>query len=72
MEQGFYNNQTVTTPGDDTQHIVTVDKVQANVYFDGTLNNYYNVEQANDAIRQQYGGGETSYDNGLSLSLIHI
>ena len=66
MEQGFYNYQTVTTPGDDTEHIVTVDKVQANVYFDGTLNNYYNVEQANDAIRRQYGGGETSYDNGLS------
>ena len=66
MEQGFYNNQTVTTLGEDTQHIVTVDKVQANVYFDGTLNNYYNVEQASDAIRRQYGGGETSYDNGLS------
>ncbi|MET3108155.1 hypothetical protein AAKU67_001867 [Oxalobacteraceae bacterium GrIS 2.11] len=66
MEQGLYNNKTMSTLGDDTQHIVTVDKVPANLYFDGTLNNYYNVEKADEATRKEYGGEGTSYANALS------
>ena len=38
MAQGFYNNEGVASPGDDSQHPVEVDKVQANIFFDGTLN----------------------------------
>ena len=64
--QGLYNNTTTTTPGDDTTHEVEVDKVQVNVFFDGTLNNYYNVNQADEATRMKYGGDDTSYENALS------
>lgn len=66
MTQGLINNETVTIPGDDTQHVVEVDKVEASIFFDGTLNNYYNVKEADDATRQQFGGDDTSYANGLS------
>jgi hypothetical protein len=66
MTQGFTNNETATTPGDDTEHIVTVDKVEANLFFDGTLNNYFNVMKASDEVRQKYGGKDTSYANALS------
>ena len=66
MEQGLYNSITGTTPGDDTEHIVQVDKIQANLFFDGTRNNYYNVEKADAATRAKYGGEDTSYDNALS------
>jgi len=66
MEQGLYNSITSTTPGDDTEHIVQVDKIQANLFFDGTRNNYYNVEKADAATRAKYGGEDTSYDNALS------
>jgi hypothetical protein len=51
MAQGFYNNEGEASPGDDSQHPVEVDKVQANIFFDGTLNNFYNsVEQVTSAI----------------------
>ncbi|MFG6449822.1 phospholipase effector Tle1 domain-containing protein [Roseateles sp. BYS180W] len=62
---GLDNHHTTSTPGDDTQHEVTVDKVMANVFFDGTLNNYFNVN-ASDAIKAKHGGEGTSYANGLS------
>lgn len=64
--QGLHEHTTVTTPGDDTQHVVEVDKVQVNLFFDGTFNNYYNVTTEDAGIRRQYGGENTSYDNGLS------
>ena len=64
--QGLYNHSTYTTQGDDTEHVVEVDKVQVNLFFDGTLNNYYNVTTRDDAVRRQHGGEDTSYDNALS------
>lgn len=64
--QGLHEHTTVTTPGDDTQHVVEVDKVQVNLFFDGTFNNYYNVTTEDAGIRRQHGGENTSYDNGLS------
>ncbi len=63
--QGFYNNTTVTTPDDDTQHVVEVDKVQVNVFFDGTLNNLFNVKAPED-VKKSVGGSDTSYANGKS------
>lgn len=64
--QGLHEHTTVTTPGDDTQHVVEVDKVQVNLFFDGTFNNYYNVTTEDADIGRRYGGENTSYDNGLS------
>ena len=64
--QGLYEHTKVTTPGEDTQHVVEVDKVQVNLFFDGTFNNYYNVTTEDAGIRRQYGGEHTSYDNGMS------
>lgn len=64
--QGIYNDSCKSTPGDDTQHEAELDKIEANVFFDGTLNNYYNTEKASAELRQQYGGEDTSYDNALS------
>ena len=66
MSQGLYNNETITTPGDDTVHVVTIDKVQVNVFFDGTLNNYYNVKEADPKAKALYGKEGTSYTNALS------
>ncbi len=66
MAHGFYNNEAVASPGDDSQHIVEVDIVQANVFFDGTLNNYFNVKEADQSTKNQYGGEDTSYANDLS------
>jgi hypothetical protein len=63
--QGLFNNTTTTTSGDDTQHVVEVDKVQVNVFFDGTLNNAYNIK-APDDVKGQVGGDGTSYANGQS------
>ncbi len=63
--QGFYNNTTATTPGDDTRHVVEVDKVQINVFFDGTLNNAFNIK-APDDVKKAVGGSDTSYANGES------
>lgn len=62
---GLFNNTTVTTPGDDTQHVVEVDKVQVNVFFDGTLNNVFNIK-APEEVKKTMGGDGTSYANGLS------
>lgn len=42
------------------------DKVQVNLFFDGTLNNYFNVETRDQAVIDRHGGKETSYDNALS------
>ena len=64
--QGLYQHSTTTTPGNDTQHVVEVDKVQANLFFDGTLNNYFNVTTEDHEVRQQHGGEDTSYENALS------
>ena len=66
MSQGLYNNETVTTLGDDTVHVVTIDKVLVNVFFDGTLNNYYNVKKAAPQAKARYGGEGSSYQNALS------
>lgn len=63
--QGLFTNTTTTTPGDDTQHVVEVDKVQVNVFFDGTLNNAFNIK-APDDVKGQVGGDGTSYANGQS------
>jgi hypothetical protein len=66
MAQGPNNNEASTTPGDDTEHVVEVDKVEANLFFDGTLNNYFNVMKATEEVRKKYGGKESSYANALS------
>lgn len=66
MAQGLKNNEASTTPGDDTEHVVEVDKMQANIFFDGTLNNYYNVEEADQETKRKHGGDDTSYENALS------
>jgi hypothetical protein len=66
MSQGLYNNETVTTLGDDTVHVVTIDKVLVNVFFDGTLNNYYNVKKADPQAKARYDGEGSSYQNALS------
>lgn len=64
--QGLYQHTTVTTLGDDTEHVVEVDKIQVNLFFDGTRNNYFNVTTTNQAVRNTHGGADTSYDNALS------
>lgn len=64
--QGLYQHSTQTTPGDDTVHVVEVDKVQVNLFFDGTLNNYFNVTTTDVTVRGKHGGDDTSYENGLS------
>jgi hypothetical protein len=64
--QGLYQHSTTTTPGDDTQNKVEADKVQANLFFDGTRNNYFNVTTQDEDVRQQHGGEDTSYENALS------
>lgn len=64
--QGLYQYSTTTTPGNDTQKEVEVDKVQANLFFDGTLNNYFNVTTQDANVLQKHGGGDTSYENALS------
>jgi hypothetical protein len=66
MAHGLNNHETKTTPDDDTEHVVEVDKVQVNLFFDGTLNNYFNVEEAEQATKEKYGGNDTSYENALS------
>lgn len=57
---GLENNETFTTPGDDTQHIVTVDVAYVNVFFDGTENNYFNT------LNESKAGRRGSYLNALS------
>lgn len=64
--QGLYQHTTTTTLGDDTQKEAEIDKIQANVFFDGTLNNYFNVTTKDDKVRQDHGGEGTSYENALS------
>ncbi|MFY7939918.1 MAG: phospholipase effector Tle1 domain-containing protein, partial [Burkholderiaceae bacterium] len=64
--QGLYHHTTTTTLGEDTQHLVEADKVQVNLFFDGTLNNYFNVTTPNAELRQQHGGEGSSYENALS------
>lgn len=64
--QGLYQHSTQTTPGDDTVHVVEVDKLQVNLFFDGTLNNYFNVTTTDVTVRGKHGGDDTSYENGLS------
>lgn len=57
---GLHNYETATTPGMDTQHVVTADREFANVFFDGTKNNYFNVTSTNKRA------GQESYENDLS------
>ena len=64
--QGLYQHSTTTTPGNNTQHGVEADKIQANLFFDGTLNNYFNVTTQDEDVRQKHGGDDTSYENALS------
>ncbi len=66
MAQGLNNNEATTTPGDESEQVVEVDKVQVNLFFDGTLNNYFNVEEADQATKNKLGGEDTSYENALS------
>lgn len=64
--QGLYQHSTTTTPGNDTEHGVEADKVQVNLFFDGTLNNYFNVTTQDAEIRKKHGGEDSSYENALS------
>jgi hypothetical protein len=64
--QGLYQHSTTTTPGNDTQHGAEADKIQANLFFDGTLNNYFNVTTQDANVLQNHGGDDTSYENALS------
>jgi len=75
--KGLYNDECSGTTGDDTQHEVEADKVTANVFFDGTLNNYFNVKAAENLAKkvatqeeaeanQKHGGDDTSYANDFS------
>jgi hypothetical protein len=65
-DQGFYNQRGMTNTVEDSVHVVEVDKIQVNLFFDGTLNNYFNVETRDQAVIDRHGGKETSYDNALS------
>ena len=65
-DQGFYNHRGMTNTVEDSVRVVEVDKIQVNLFFDGTLNNYFNVTTEDDAVRERHGGKETSYDNALS------
>ena len=47
-------------------HVVEVDKIQVNLFFDGTLNNYSNATSKDEAVIERHGGEGTSYDNALS------
>ncbi|MBU7572958.1 MAG: DUF2235 domain-containing protein [Hydrogenophaga sp.] len=64
--QGLYQNETTTNTIPDSRFRVEIDKIQVNLFFDGTLNNYFNVTTKDKAVRDRYGGKETSYDNALS------
>lgn len=64
--QGLYQNETTTNTVPDSRFRVEIDKIQVNLFFDGTLNNYFNVTTEDDAVRERHGGKETSYDNALS------
>lgn len=57
---GFANDNALGNPGDSTSHPVRVESAAVNVFFDGTLNNYFNVTA--DEKRK----GEGSYENALS------
>lgn len=59
-EIGLTNNETQSTPGDDTVHYVEADVAQANVFFDGTENNYFNVTTDQKRPKQD------SYINALT------
>jgi Uncharacterized alpha/beta hydrolase domain (DUF2235) len=70
--KGLYNDKCSGTTGDDTQHECEADKVTANVFFDGTLNNYYNaIGHVVDAMRKEFSDGSSSYDNAIS-NVAHI
>ena len=64
--QGLYQNETSTNTIPDSRFRMEADKVQVNLFFDGTLNNYFNVETRDQAVIDRHGGKETSYDNALS------
>lgn len=64
--QGLYQHTTTTTLGENTQSLVEADKIQANLFFDGTLNNYFNVTTQDAKVLKAHGGDDTSYDNALS------
>ncbi|HEV6966264.1 DUF2235 domain-containing protein [Roseateles sp.] len=64
--QGLSNTDGSSNTVEDSLHIVEVDKVQANLFFDGTLNNYFNVTTTDATVRDKHGGDDTSYDNALS------
>lgn len=57
---GLNNNETSANPGDETMHLVTVETAAVNVFFDGTLNNYFNV------TAEEKKTGSASYANALS------
>ena len=75
MDIGLCYNKTASTPGDETQHKVEAEVTCANVFFDGTGNNYDNVKAELD-IKKQHGGAklgsdgeldsDTSYDSDLT------
>jgi hypothetical protein len=61
---GFKNNKATTNDKENSQHIVTIDEAKVNVFFDGTLNNYFNVNA--DAATKAQNAGSESYENELS------
>ena len=64
--QGLYQNETTTNTIPDSRFRMEIDKIQVNLFFDGTLNNYFNVTTEDQAVIERHGGKETSYDNALS------
>jgi hypothetical protein len=64
--QGLYQNETTTNTIPDSRFPMEIDKIQVNLFFDGTLNNYFNVEAKDQGVIDRHGGRETSYDNALS------
>ena len=64
--QGLYQNETTTNTIPDSRFRMEIDKIQANLFFDGTLNNYFNVTTEDQAAIERHGGKDTSYDNALS------
>ena len=60
QDMGFSNNNAAGNPGDNTSHPAKVESAEVNVFFDGTLNNYFNV------TAEEKRKGEGSYENALS------
>jgi hypothetical protein len=63
------NDTAATTPGMDTQHVAIATYAIANLFFDGTENNYFNTKAAPEVVKEQAkkaGNSSSSYTNDLS------